>query len=97
MAATLPVTRMEPSDVAAAGFLARYREPTLSVYRRDLRCFWQWCADHQLEPLAVRRPHPELYLRELEQLGYPPFHRQPPAVHRRGHVQVRGHRRACRY
>src|SRR5664280_1485399 len=70
--ATLPVTRMEPSDVAVAGFLARYREPTLSAYRRDLRCFWQWCADHQVEPLAVRRPHLELYLRELEQRGYAP-------------------------
>jgi len=72
MAATLPVTRMEPSDVAVAGFLARYREPTLSAYRRDLRCFWQWCADHQVEPLAVRRPHLELYLRELEQRGCAP-------------------------
>jgi len=55
-----------------AGFLARYREPTLSAYRRDLRCFWQWCAEHQLEPLTVRRPHLELYLRELEQRGYAP-------------------------
>jgi len=96
MAATLPVTRMEPSDVAVAGFLARYREPTLSAYCRDLRCFWQWCADHQVEPLAVRRPHLELYLRELEQRGY-----APATVSRRlstvfGHVQVRRDRRACR-
>ncbi len=55
---------------AAAGFLARYREPTISAYRQDLRCFWQWCADHQLAPLAATRPHLELYLRHLEQRGY---------------------------
>lgn len=28
---------------AVAGFLARYREPTLSAYRRGLGCFWAWC------------------------------------------------------
>jgi hypothetical protein len=45
MAAALPVTVMEPSEIAVAGFLARYREPTLSAYRRDLLCYWQWCAE----------------------------------------------------
>ena len=69
MSAALPVTVIEPSEIAVAGFLARYREPTLSAYRRDLLCFWQWCADHQLPPLAVRRPHLELYLRDLEARG----------------------------
>jgi len=72
MSAALPVTVIEPSEIAVAGFLARYREPTLSAYRRDLLCFWQWCADHQLPPLAVRRPHLELYLRDLETRGYAP-------------------------
>ncbi|MGI8683156.1 MAG: tyrosine-type recombinase/integrase [Mycobacteriales bacterium] len=72
MSAALPVTVIEPSEIAVAGFLARYREPTLSAYRRDLLCFWQWCADHQLLPLAVRRPHLELYLRDLEARGYAP-------------------------
>lgn len=47
-------------------------EPTTSAYRQDLRCFWQWCADHQLVPLAAKRPHLELYLRDLEQRGYAP-------------------------
>jgi site-specific recombinase XerD len=68
----LPAACTNPFDFAVAGFLARYHEPTLSAYRRDLRCFWQWCADHQVEPLAVRRPHLELYLRELEQRGHAP-------------------------
>lgn len=72
MSAALPVTVIEPSEIAVAGFLARYREPTLSAYRRDLLCFWQWCADHQLPPLAVRRPHLELYLRDLQARGNAP-------------------------
>jgi len=63
----LPAALLDASDLAAAGFLARYREPTSSAYRQDLRCFWQWCADHQLVPLAAKRPHLELYLRDLEQ------------------------------
>ncbi len=31
MSAALPVTVIEPSEIAVAGFLARYREPTLSL------------------------------------------------------------------
>jgi len=76
------------------GLLGSYRELTLSAYRRDLLCFWQWCADHQLPPLAVRRPHLELYLRGPRSAWLCPSHHQPPPVHRRRDVQVRGHRRA---
>ncbi len=72
MSDELPAALFDASDLAAAGFLARYREPTTSAYRQDLRCFWQWCADHQLAPLAAKRPHLELYLRHLEQRGYAP-------------------------
>jgi site-specific recombinase XerD len=72
MSTALPVTVIEPSEIAVAGFLARYRQPTRSAYSRDLLCFWQRCADHQLPPLAVRRPHLELYLRDLEARGYAP-------------------------
>ena len=68
----LPAVAHDPSDLAVAGFLARYREPTVSAYRRDLRCFWQWCADRDLAPLAAKRPHFELYLRDLERRGYAP-------------------------
>ena len=57
---------------AVAGFLARYREPTLSAYRRDLRCFWAWCLERDLPPLSARRPHIELYLRDLERRGLAP-------------------------
>ena len=60
----------DPSSLAAAGFLSRYREPTVSAYRNDLRCFWTWCAEHDLEPLQARRSHLELYLRDLQDRGY---------------------------
>ena len=70
MSTVLPATVADPSHLAVAGFLARYREPTASAYRRDLRCFWQWCADRDLSPLTVKRPHIELYLRDLEPRGY---------------------------
>jgi integrase/recombinase XerD len=72
MSTCWPATVLDPSDFAVAGFLARYREPTVSAYRRDLRCFWQWCADRDLTPLAAKRPHIELYLRDLELRGYAP-------------------------
>ena len=45
---------------------------TARVYCRDLRCFWQWCADRDLAPLAAKRPHIELYHRDLERRGYAP-------------------------
>lgn len=68
----LPATQFDASDFAAAGFLARYREPAANAHRQDLRCFWQWCADHQLVPLTAKRPHLQLYVRNLEQRGYTP-------------------------
>jgi integrase/recombinase XerD len=72
MPTVLPAPVADPSHLAVAGFLARYREPTASAYRRDLRCFWLWCADRDLSPLAAKRPHIELYLRDREQRGYAP-------------------------
>jgi hypothetical protein len=72
MSTVLAATVSDPLHLAVAGFLARYREPTASAYRRDLRCFWLWCADRDLSPLTVKRPHIELYLRDLERRGYAP-------------------------
>lgn len=62
----------DPSSLAAAGFLARYREPIASAYRNDLRCYWAWCAQHDLQPLHAQRAHLELYLRGLRGKGYAP-------------------------
>ena len=62
----------DPSSLAAAGFLARYREPTVSAYRNDLRCYWSWCAQPDLQPLQAQRAHLELYDRDLHAKGYAP-------------------------
>lgn len=70
MTSNLPAVPDDLTPFAMAAFLARYREPTVSAYRRDLRCFWAWCAEHDLVPLQARRPHLELYLRDLERRGY---------------------------
>lgn len=60
----------DPSSLAAAGVLSRYREATTSAYRTDPHCFWSWCADQELAPLPARRSHLELYLRDLQDKGY---------------------------
>jgi len=72
MTGDVQVVPPELSALAAAAFLSRYREPTVSAYRADLRCYWGWCADHDLQPLSARRAHIELYLRHLEAKGYAP-------------------------
>ena len=41
-------------------FLARYSGRTMEAYRQDLRCRFQWAADHGLAVLASTRTHLEL-------------------------------------
>jgi integrase/recombinase XerD len=59
---------------AAVAFAASYSSPgTRQAYATQLRLWFDWCAQHQLEPLAdVRRPHVELYARDLEARGLAP-------------------------
>ena len=53
---------------ALAGFLASYsNERTREAYEYDLRRFSEFCAEHGLGLFDLKRPHIELYLRELEQ------------------------------
>jgi site-specific recombinase XerD len=71
----MPSTELLPSyldvtKVALAGFLARYREPTLTAYTVDLRSFIGWYRQHDLEPLRVTRGELEMYVRHLEGRGY---------------------------
>ncbi len=61
----LDVTRL-----AIASFLARYREPTLTAYRQDLKAFVAWCQQYDLEVLRVTRGELEMYMRHLEGRGY---------------------------
>jgi integrase/recombinase XerD len=52
---------LSEDQLAAVAFLARYSGRTLEAYRHDLRCLFQWAADHGLEVLAASRTHLELY------------------------------------
>jgi len=36
---------VDEAQLAAVGFLARYRGRTLEAYRHDLRCFFQWTVE----------------------------------------------------
>ncbi len=59
-------TELDVTRLAVASFLARYREPTLTAYRQDLKAFLAWCQVFGLELLRVRRAELEMYLRHLE-------------------------------
>lgn len=56
----------DPTQLAALGFLARYRGQTAVEFRRDLKYFLAWCEQHNLPPLQATRPHLELYIRWME-------------------------------
>jgi integrase/recombinase XerD len=60
-----------PSEdqLAAIAFLARYSGRTLEAYRHDLKYFFQWAADHDLDVLAATRAHIEMYRSTMEQRG----------------------------
>jgi integrase/recombinase XerD len=57
------------AQLAAAAFLARYSGRTLEAYRFDLRCFFQWATDHDIDVLAATRVHIELYRSGMERRG----------------------------
>lgn len=59
----------DPVHLAIAGFLARYREPTRGGYAIDLRCFFRWCDSAGLAPFEAKRPHLEVFARQLEESG----------------------------
>jgi integrase/recombinase XerD len=49
--------------------LAGYTGNTRLSYTTDLRLFADWCADNRLRLLEVRRAHPEMFARSMEQDG----------------------------
>jgi integrase/recombinase XerD len=68
----LPVAgEQDLASWAAVAFVASYSSPgTRQAYATQLRLWFDRCSQHQLEPLAdVRRPHVELYARDLEARG----------------------------
>ena len=65
--------------LAAAAYLARFKGSSRYHTESDLRCFLAWCAERDLDPLAARRPHLELYLRWMQEIR----HFKPSTVSRR--------------
>jgi hypothetical protein len=60
--------------------LAGYTGNTRLSYTTDLRLFADWCADNRLRLLEVRRAHPEMFARSMEQDGRMRSHRGSPLV-----------------
>jgi site-specific recombinase XerD len=58
---------IDEAQLAAAAFLARYGGRTLEAYRHDLRGFFQWAIDNELEVLKATRPHIELFRAWMEE------------------------------
>jgi hypothetical protein len=54
--------------VAIAAHLARYKGLSRAHTSSDLQVFLRWCAEHQLDPLSVRRVDVELFVRWLEEI-----------------------------
>jgi len=54
--------------LAVAAYLARFKSTSREHTESDLRCYLTWCAEHGLDPLAARRPQPELYIRWMQEI-----------------------------
>ncbi|TFD20159.1 hypothetical protein [Cryobacterium sp. TMS1-13-1] len=52
---------MTVEEMAAVGFLVRYKGDTRYKYTNDLRFFFEWCLANGLPPLDAQRVHLELY------------------------------------
>jgi integrase/recombinase XerD len=70
----LPSGAAATAQWAAVAFVASYSSPgTRQAYATQLRLWFDWCRQHRLDPLTqVRRPHVELYARDLEARGIAP-------------------------
>lgn len=58
--------QQDPLNLAIAGFLARYGEPTRTGYALDLRKYVEWCNTTGLHPFDMKRPHLEVWARGME-------------------------------
>jgi integrase/recombinase XerD len=57
-----------PLDQAVAAYLTRFTGSSREHARSDLRCFLTWCTERNLNPLAARRLHLELYIRWMQEI-----------------------------
>jgi integrase/recombinase XerD len=51
-----------------AADLTRFKGSSRDRTESDLRCYLVWCAERGLDPLGVRRPHLELYIRWMQEI-----------------------------
>lgn len=65
--AKVEIDYLDPVQLAIAGYLARYREPTRTGYWYDLRDFFRWCEANKLHVFdTVKRAHIEVWARDME-------------------------------
>ena len=76
--------------IATAAYLARFKGQSRIHTESDLRSFLGWCGRQGLDPLAAQRPHVELFLRWMQEIG----RYKPSTVSRRLSV-VAGFYRTC--
>lgn len=76
--------------IAVAAYLARFKGQSRIHTESDLRSFVEWCDRQGLDPLAAQRPHVELFMRWMQEIG----RYKPSAVSRRLSV-VAGFYRTC--
>src|SRR3954453_7333591 len=55
--------------LAVAAYLARFKGQSRMHAESDLRNFLTWCRARNLDPLTAARPHVELYIRWLQEVG----------------------------
>ena len=63
-----PACVPDPLRLAVAAYLARFKGSSRDHTDSDLRCYLTWCAERDLNPLAARRPHLELYIRWMQEI-----------------------------
>jgi integrase/recombinase XerD len=76
--------------IAIAAYLARFKGQSRTHTESDLRSYLNWCRAQGLNPLEAQRPHIELFLRWMQEVG----RYKPSTVSRRLSV-VAGFYRTC--
>lgn len=70
-ASAVEAASAEPNteELAAMAFLVGYGQRTREGYALDLRRWFEFCGTNNVRPFAARRPHLELFAREMEAKG----------------------------
>ena len=74
-----PVLFTDRLRLAVAAYLARFTGSSRDHTESDLRCYFAWCAERRLDPLAAQRPRRERYIGWMRGIG----RFKPSAVSRR--------------